>query len=1634
MSNSQSDYDWLQTIFPGWRDETPVNEIRENGSSGENRVQSPHLVYADAARMDQTANAAFARYPSSRTPHAELAQGLQRPSSSISYSQGMDQTLFESQLHHPSSHQPLQHQQQPQPQPQRNLAQDQPPSNGTHRLYQEQGLTNLQHPRQLHRQSHQSQPIINGRGTQYAEGSAHGEVAPVPQHTPQHYQAHHALSREPSQNTQLQISHQYISQQQAAQAQAPQQHGSQQPEPKQQARLQPPPAAPPPQQQQIRQYEQPQQTQPQSSQVAPPPLNQHMPLQQYHSAQGQRQQETRQPRLHQRSLERISSPQDQYRGPDQQQYVRPSDISPSVNYWLPNPIRRPDHRAPMKHLPVPHQRAASRPALASSDAPSVSNQVAAQSRSPDRSPLLQANAKHESRYTYQNSPVMASSPLQLSSEASTSQMDPGLMHQPIRTPVPQSRSSARVPDQPPQASGELDSSRRGSVLEDKELYNTSSPRIDPYTSSSRSTLGPQSHTPRKTSSTKNGATSARKPSLSSATSRPKDANQDMGHGHQISADSHRASLQRPVLHQNHSSESSTPYSIKPVSAPIAASQPSPAVSQPPIGAKPSPSHPISPKIPQAIRPYMKPHMIKECKQRLNQIAGLSGTAAGRLSQNISLSSERPDTVPSVSKPIAAPQARGFDGHQMIEAHSRSGTPTGRKLSTSNVAPAQPPRDQSSIVPQQKPDRMSDPSAPTATNTADVSAMAPASRAAALPKAPAVMNRSLSIDNHHAQTSSTRTQSITPSASSGQVAEEPSRIDLRKSASTSANPGLPGNFSPSMTTSSNPPVPLASNTRPIMAAPVPATERTNSPFPAHVDLTRGPRRGRPRKYSAPGMERPGSRLAIHSQSNTAEALPPSQNERATSGALLPSQANHSQAHPRTELVAPGQRLATTSRPPQSGSLPVYHSVPSTPNPASLALAQSHESRDSQPIARPLPASAAQIRPQALARAAELPTSEPAQQRHTHSLQLPAAKSRKLNDGSRHLGPLASPGLAQPASSISSELPVAGEAYSSPYSSQNMTRPQIPARPNHQRFKDLPNRKHLLNRLDIVEPMNVTDVLVKDAYDPKTIARDILIAAGRHPQEKSLNHHLEPLRRRFKAVDGNSDLTTFRWDLVDPHVDYPPSVIQIVDAAYKAASMVSATSTERPLDATPQQIHPSSNPTGSGLIEQRQHVPGSARDLPTAPLTSPADNRPVFNTSNPRSVVARTDKSEANGSADIVHHIPAPSAATSKGKPSTPTVPPSLKLSAAHPTRRESHQGVNTVKSPHKSSSLHPPTASSTTLHSTTSKYPNNPVPAPPTAVNLNVFGALPFKPSSYYSPLRPTAQPHPYSLPFLPVTSPAPKSPDPASHPPPTPLVIKSRELLHQYLGHILQQLPQNQNRKDNQPRNKLPLPARHHNLPRPSLPKELPEPLVIIPTSPQAMAPPKRGPGRPPKSDRKIEVAIDNRLTPQYQVFPCQWTGCEAKLHNLQAIQTHMLGVHIPRHIVCAWENCADKTPRAAADMWEHVDGKHITPMAWKQGDGPSVPINEVETYDALQPTFQGRQDTMTLPADRDSVKIFSRIHGTQTSKQRARLMEEGGRQWKEQAGPQADLSDRPLSTPPRLRASRHGETAYTLSDVSVVI
>ena len=79
----------------------------------------------------------------------------------------------------------------------------------------------------------------------------------------------------------------------------------------------------------------------------------------------------------------------------------------------------------------------------------------------------------------------------------------------------------------------------------------------------------------------------------------------------------------------------------------------------------------------------------------------------------------------------------------------------------------------------------------------------------------------------------------------------------------------------------------------------------------------------------------------------------------------------------------------------------------------------------------------------------------------------------------------------------------------------------------------SRQYLWSQPDIISPMNKRqDALRRSSYDPRTIARDILLAIGKHPTMAPLNSHLDNLREKFTAVNYDSDLSTFRWDLVDP----------------------------------------------------------------------------------------------------------------------------------------------------------------------------------------------------------------------------------------------------------------------------------------------------------------------------------------------------------------------------------------------------------------------------------------------------------------------------------------------------------------------
>lgn len=68
--------------------------------------------------------------------------------------------------------------------------------------------------------------------------------------------------------------------------------------------------------------------------------------------------------------------------------------------------------------------------------------------------------------------------------------------------------------------------------------------------------------------------------------------------------------------------------------------------------------------------------------------------------------------------------------------------------------------------------------------------------------------------------------------------------------------------------------------------------------------------------------------------------------------------------------------------------------------------------------------------------------------------------------------------------------------------------------------------------LAEPLDKKKALRRNTYNPATIARDVLLACGRHPSERQLNQHLDVLKAHLPQISNESDLSTIKWDLIDP----------------------------------------------------------------------------------------------------------------------------------------------------------------------------------------------------------------------------------------------------------------------------------------------------------------------------------------------------------------------------------------------------------------------------------------------------------------------------------------------------------------------
>ncbi|KEF54203.1 uncharacterized protein A1O9_09999 [Exophiala aquamarina CBS 119918] len=138
--------------------------------------------------------------------------------------------------------------------------------------------------------------------------------------------------------------------------------------------------------------------------------------------------------------------------------------------------------------------------------------------------------------------------------------------------------------------------------------------------------------------------------------------------------------------------------------------------------------------------------------------------------------------------------------------------------------------------------------------------------------------------------------------------------------------------------------------------------------------------------------------------------------------------------------------------------------------------------------------------------------------------------------------------------------------------------------------------------LAKAINRAEGLLKIYYDPKTVARDILIAAGRHPTERPLNAHMAGLLGRH--IDIDSDLATFDWDAIDPGgppmpvVEYAnvvgPPQHQLGDVRKEVAGCVPNSDKRDDRAYSPNHVLPAPAPLTSLPSQSRLKHPDKAAD--------------------------------------------------------------------------------------------------------------------------------------------------------------------------------------------------------------------------------------------------------------------------------------------------------------------------------------------------------------------------------------------------------------------------------------------------------
>ncbi|KAL8905630.1 MAG: hypothetical protein Q9207_002503 [Kuettlingeria erythrocarpa] len=538
------------------------------------------------------------------------------------------------------------------------------------------------------------------------------------------------------------------------------------------------------------------------------------------------------------------------------------------------------------------------------------------------------------------------------------------------------------------------------------------------------------------------------------------------------------------------------------------------------------------------------------------------------------------------------------------------------------------------------------------------------------------------------------------------------------------------------------------------------------------------------------------------------------------------------------------------------------------------------------------------------------------------------------------------------------------------------PPLPPAPQHSFNPPAPTapasavsgrQRELINSEDIVQPIDESKARKRRRYNPKTIVRDVLIAAGRHPTMQPLNYHLDGLRKTFKHVTDMSDLSTFRWDLVDPGDPLPAPAPAPAPAS---ASAVSSESRPQKLDsardevdgndaddedqevvgrAAAQRMEPSSGGTRPRGIQSATMTPATAVQRKTYPSLLPSfhmldasldymltpTTEPLRHPSKllgPQRKRPQKDPSKSwmsSGLVSIVSHNPPSEPAPQTPQPATNSS--NTPTSESSTVKRRGRPPGAKNRHPRKDQ-INPSRSTNMTSRPTTDTTPARPSGLRNSVASGDGFAVVVPSPSPGVVKKTPNRRGRPRK-----------SSPKATLSQQPSPI--------HRVYKCLWEHCP-----------------AELHNL----------------------------------ETLRKHVKKHSDLLKAKGGPLPCLWKGCGRAAGNEDEGDDELAPPEL-RPLMFASE-----------DTWaKHMDRRHVSEYAWKLGDGPSTRSDSdmsdhaIEIAERRQATpvltKEGRPDPLPLSADRETMKAYHKVHGNTSELDKAKAFMEAAEVRRESFGPGMD-------------------------------